>query len=152
MKDAVDILLDLVAIPSVSPMNNQPVIDYVTSRLRPSDWNIHLHPYLDPDGTPVAIGVPRPPRREVAAEAKPPEREPREAVGFARAPMPDMPLEYSIVRIFYATDRQKAANGRGYTGSRDRDERLSVVTCDGSRCCGSKPPTAMRSSKLSLTA
>jgi acetylornithine deacetylase len=50
MKDAAEILLDLVAIPSVSPMSNQPVIDYVTKFLDPSEWNFAQHPYLDPAG------------------------------------------------------------------------------------------------------
>jgi acetylornithine deacetylase len=51
MKDPTEILLDLVAIPSVSPMSNQPVIDYVTKLLNPADWSIYHYPYLDSEGT-----------------------------------------------------------------------------------------------------
>ncbi len=45
-----DILLDLVAIPSVSSMANQPVIDYVLTFLDPALWTITQHTYLDPTG------------------------------------------------------------------------------------------------------
>jgi acetylornithine deacetylase len=43
-----DILLDLVAIPSVSPMSNAPVIEYARKHL--AEWNIKLYPYRDPAG------------------------------------------------------------------------------------------------------
>jgi acetylornithine deacetylase len=51
MKTVTDILLDLVAIPSVSPMSNKPVIDYVTAHLDPQHWNLALHPFTDPART-----------------------------------------------------------------------------------------------------
>lgn len=54
MQTAADILLDLVAIPSVSAMCNQPVIDYVLHHLDPSHWAIQLHNYRDPSGNPKA--------------------------------------------------------------------------------------------------
>ena len=50
-RDAVEILSHLVAIPSVSSMSNQPVIDYVLKRLDRRAWKIDLHPYHDPAGT-----------------------------------------------------------------------------------------------------
>src|SRR5690242_10650177 len=50
MKLEVEILRDLVAIPSVSSMSNQPVIDYVLKRLDPGGWKIDCHPYRDSAG------------------------------------------------------------------------------------------------------
>ena len=50
MKPEVEILRDLVAIPSVSWMSNQPVIDYVLKRLDRGAWNIKLYPYRDGAG------------------------------------------------------------------------------------------------------
>ena len=50
MKDEVEILLDLVAIPSVSSVGNRPVIDYALKRLNPAIWKIKLHPYRDAKG------------------------------------------------------------------------------------------------------
>jgi acetylornithine deacetylase len=50
VKDEVEILLDLVAISSVSSASNRPVIDYVLKRLNPAAWKIKLHPYRDPKG------------------------------------------------------------------------------------------------------
>ena len=44
--------MDLVAIPSVSPMANQPVIEYVTQHLDPRYWKLEQHSYTDPAGTP----------------------------------------------------------------------------------------------------
>ncbi len=52
MKTAAEILLDLVAIPSVSSMSNQPVIDYVLPYLDPSQWTVELYPQHDLSGTP----------------------------------------------------------------------------------------------------
>ena len=52
MKRTEDLLLDLVAIPSVSPMNNRPVIDYAIEQLDPRVWRIHCDSYLDAAGTP----------------------------------------------------------------------------------------------------
>ncbi|MGA7416087.1 MAG: M20/M25/M40 family metallo-hydrolase, partial [Bryobacteraceae bacterium] len=54
MKTAAEILLDLVAIPSVSAMSNQPMIDYVLRHLDPSQWAVELHNYRDSSGTPKA--------------------------------------------------------------------------------------------------
>jgi hypothetical protein len=50
MKLEVEILRDLVAIPSVSWMSNQPVIDYALKRLDPKAWKIRLYPYRDAAG------------------------------------------------------------------------------------------------------
>lgn len=50
MRTAAEILLDLVAIPSVSSMSNQPVIDYVLNHLDPSHWAVELHNYRDSSG------------------------------------------------------------------------------------------------------
>lgn len=46
--EVTDILLDLVAIPSVSPMSNAPVIEYVRKHL--AGWRIKLYPYRDATG------------------------------------------------------------------------------------------------------
>ena len=51
MKTEVQILLDLVAIPSVSSVSNQPVVDYVRARLDPPVWKVGLYPYRDAAGT-----------------------------------------------------------------------------------------------------
>ena len=50
MKRVADILLDLVAIPSVSSMSNQAVVEYALSHLEPALWNITVHPYCDDSG------------------------------------------------------------------------------------------------------
>ena len=50
MKGEVEILLDLVAIPSVSSVSNRPVVDYVLKRLDRGAWKIKLQPYRDPNG------------------------------------------------------------------------------------------------------
>ncbi len=52
MKPEIEILLDLVSIPSVSSMSNQPMIDYVTRRLDSNAWKIKLYPYRDGAGIP----------------------------------------------------------------------------------------------------
>ena len=43
--EVTDILLDLVAIPSVSPLSNAPVIEYARHYL--ADWKVKLYPYRD---------------------------------------------------------------------------------------------------------
>lgn len=50
VKSAVDHLLDLVAIPSVSSMSNRPVIDYALSQLDSDVWSTGLYAYRDPAG------------------------------------------------------------------------------------------------------
>jgi acetylornithine deacetylase len=50
VKGEVEILLDLVAIPSVSSVSNRPVIDYVLKRLDPGAWKIRLQSYRDLNG------------------------------------------------------------------------------------------------------
>jgi acetylornithine deacetylase len=50
VKNAVDYLLDLVAIPSVSSMSNRPVIDYVLGQLDPNAWSTKLYAYRDAAG------------------------------------------------------------------------------------------------------
>ncbi len=47
---AVDYLLDLVAIPSVSSVSNRPVIDYALGQLDPEVWSTRLYPYRDSAG------------------------------------------------------------------------------------------------------
>lgn len=51
MSAAPDLLLDLVAIPSVSPMSNLPVVDYVKRLLPEPIWKISEHHYTDSQGT-----------------------------------------------------------------------------------------------------
>ena len=46
--EVTDLLLDLVAIPSVSPLSNAPVIDYARKRL--AGWKIKRYPYRDAAG------------------------------------------------------------------------------------------------------
>jgi acetylornithine deacetylase len=53
MRDAAsvtEILLDLIAIPSVSSGSNRAVIDFACQRLRRSPWAIQTFPYADPNG------------------------------------------------------------------------------------------------------
>jgi acetylornithine deacetylase len=50
VKSAVDHLLDLVAIPSVSSMSNRPVIDYTLGQLDPNVWRTKLYSYRDAAG------------------------------------------------------------------------------------------------------
>jgi acetylornithine deacetylase len=45
-----EILLDLIAIPSVSSASNRPVIDYARRLLAPDRWAIRMFPYADPNG------------------------------------------------------------------------------------------------------
>jgi acetylornithine deacetylase len=54
MKSVEDLLLDLVAIPSVSAINNRAVADYVIGCLDPNHWDIREDPYVDAAGTPKA--------------------------------------------------------------------------------------------------
>lgn len=51
MKTEIEILRDLVAIPSVSSLSNVPVVNYALRLLDAGAWNIHRHPYTDPAGT-----------------------------------------------------------------------------------------------------
>ena len=97
----------------------------------PSDdgkpW-LHRKVLVSPDGTPLALGIPRIPRefesRGVASEAA---RD--RVVSKPIAPKIDAPLDYSIVRIFYATDRAKSADG-SYAGIRSPHGQLRFGTCD----------------------
>jgi acetylornithine deacetylase len=61
--DVTEILLDLIAIPSVSSASNWPVIDYARDLLKPSQWEILTFPYTDPDGVDKANLVAVPKRR-----------------------------------------------------------------------------------------
>jgi acetylornithine deacetylase len=45
-----EILLDLIAIPSVSSASNQAVIDYARQHLQPGQWEVRTFPYTDPNG------------------------------------------------------------------------------------------------------
>jgi acetylornithine deacetylase len=64
MKDVEQLLIDLVGIPSVSPMANAPVIDYVAACLNPEKWTIDRHSYMDAAGTPKVNLVARSGRAE----------------------------------------------------------------------------------------
>ncbi len=50
MKNEIDFLLDLVAIPSVSSTGNRPMIDYALRQLDPNAWSTQLHSYRDGAG------------------------------------------------------------------------------------------------------
>lgn len=50
MKPEVRFLLDLVSIPSVSSVSNQPVIDYALRHLDPQAWKVKQYRYRDPNG------------------------------------------------------------------------------------------------------
>jgi acetylornithine deacetylase len=52
VKSPDEFLLDLVAIPSVSRMSNQPMIEYAARWLDPRFWEIHHDSYVDGAGTP----------------------------------------------------------------------------------------------------
>jgi acetylornithine deacetylase len=52
VKRAEEILLDLIAIPSVSAMSNRPVIEYAMRHLDPRFWRFHQDSYKDDAGTP----------------------------------------------------------------------------------------------------
>jgi acetylornithine deacetylase len=51
MKKEVEILGDLVSIPSVSSLTNRPIVDYVLPYLDPAAWTIKQHAYRDSAGT-----------------------------------------------------------------------------------------------------
>ena len=51
MKREVEILRDLVSIPSVSSLSNVPVVNYALQQLDASCWKIDRYPYTDPAGT-----------------------------------------------------------------------------------------------------
>jgi acetylornithine deacetylase len=51
VKDVTKLLLDLIAIPSVSSLSNQPMIDYVTAHLSAGSWRIVPSSYTDASGT-----------------------------------------------------------------------------------------------------
>jgi acetylornithine deacetylase len=53
-KPVVDLVLDLVAIPSVSATSNHAVLDYVAACLDARQWGIQTYPYTDAVGTPKA--------------------------------------------------------------------------------------------------
>jgi esterase/lipase superfamily enzyme len=97
---------------------------------------------IAPDGTPVALGVPKIPPREMEWRGIAPDEARREIEGrevsanAARSRGPETaiseveaPLDYSIVRIFYATDRARSPRG-SYTGKRSPHAELRLGTCD----------------------
>jgi len=61
MASVTEILLDLIAIPSVSSTSNQAVIEYARRRLQPSQLDVRTFPYTDPNGVGKAnlIAVPK---------------------------------------------------------------------------------------------
>src|SRR5260370_5645251 len=64
MADVTEILLDLIAIPSVSSTSNRPVIDYARDRLKPSQWELRFFPYTDPNGV-VKVNLVAVPKKRV---------------------------------------------------------------------------------------
>ena len=56
-----EILLDLIAIPSVSSASNQAVLDYARQWLKANRWDVRTFPYVDPNGVEKAnlIAMPR---------------------------------------------------------------------------------------------
>jgi acetylornithine deacetylase len=70
MTEEVEILLDLVAIPSVSSLSNRPVIDYVLRRLDSAVWKTKLQSYRDPAGIVKAnlVAITRAPAGKVDPE------------------------------------------------------------------------------------
>lgn len=64
MKTAVEILQDLVAIPSVSSLSNVPVVNYAV-KLLPGAWIVDRYPYTDPAGTAKLNVVARTQRRPI---------------------------------------------------------------------------------------
>ena len=60
-----EILMDLIAIPSVSSGSNQAVLEYAQQFLKPGKWDVRTSPYADPKGVAKAnlIAVPRKPDR-----------------------------------------------------------------------------------------
>jgi acetylornithine deacetylase len=56
-----EILMDLIAIPSVSSVSNQGVIEYARQRLKPSQWEVRTFPYTDPNGVEKAnlVAIPK---------------------------------------------------------------------------------------------
>jgi acetylornithine deacetylase len=50
MKTVVEVLGDLVRIPSSSAVSNRPIVDYASSILRAADWSLRELPYTDPGG------------------------------------------------------------------------------------------------------
>src|ERR1700723_484991 len=86
---------------------------------------------LDNDGNPLAIGAPPLPRaawnlnsamrRETArSEAGPP----------IKSPPANLPRDYLIVRVFYATDRSSKNGGTADSERRDPSETIHFGTCD----------------------
>jgi acetylornithine deacetylase len=65
-----DILLDLIAIPSVSSASNQPIIDYARRWLKPSQWDVRTLPYTDPNGIEKANLIAAPKKRDRARSRK----------------------------------------------------------------------------------
>jgi acetylornithine deacetylase len=59
--EVTEILLDLVAIPSVSSASNRAVIDYARQWLTPNQWAVRTFPYIDPNGIEKInlVGAPR---------------------------------------------------------------------------------------------
>lgn len=50
MKSVVEILSDLVRIPSPSAVSNRPVVEYAAEALRAAGWSTRAFPYIDPAG------------------------------------------------------------------------------------------------------
>lgn len=57
---SLEILRELVAIPTVSSLSNLPLLDWVTGFLQPLGWSFHLLPYQDENGVAKANLLARP--------------------------------------------------------------------------------------------
>ncbi len=66
MKSVVDLLSDLVRIPSYSAVSNRPLVDYATKVLRAASWSTHEHPYKDPVGIEKVNLIAAPPGQDAA--------------------------------------------------------------------------------------
>jgi len=63
-----EILMDLIAIPSVSSASNRPIIDYALEHLKPIQWNFRMFPYLDLKGM-EKVNLVATPRKLFSTEA-----------------------------------------------------------------------------------
>lgn len=93
---------------------------------------------VDDNGNPIAIGIPKGPPRERKADG--PEgvilsaelrrdKPSIETVAEGKSP-PEVVQPYTVVRIFYGTDRSGTHGGTGYTNRRDSNGALHYGTCD----------------------
>jgi esterase/lipase superfamily enzyme len=101
---------------------------------------LHRKVLVDEKGNPLAIGAPvirRPHRDEVSEKSYHTkdlvDLDRGRSHGEAKIAAPDdVPHDYSVIRIFYATDRSVEGEGDGaaYSNKRDPDETLHFGTCE----------------------